>query len=84
MIRLAAEQQRDVAANNGPSPRAVDPATSTEYVLVRAEIYERLKPLFEDDPPNEVERTAQLHEFGRRAGWEDASVADYDDLRRPS
>jgi hypothetical protein len=52
--------------------------------LVRAEIYERLKPLFEDDPPNEVERTAQLHEFGRRAGWEDASVADYDDLRRPS
>jgi hypothetical protein len=31
--------------------RAVDPETNAEYVLVRADLYERLKELLYDDSP---------------------------------
>ena len=46
MIELT-EQQRQELKN--PEPRARDPETGETYVLVRAEVYERLKGVPGDD-----------------------------------
>ena len=49
-------------------------------MLVRAEVYERFKSLFEEDPVTEQERMFQLQQFGERAGWDDPEMAIYDEL----
>lgn len=47
MIELTEEQQREVA--QAKEVRAIDPATNTQYVLVPADLYERLKGLLADE-----------------------------------
>ncbi len=47
MIELTEEQQREIA--KGREVRAIDRATNTQYVLVRADLYERLKVLLADE-----------------------------------
>jgi hypothetical protein len=50
MIELTAEQRQ---ALQGDTPlRLVDPSTNATYVLLRAEVYDRLKGLLEDDLPS--------------------------------
>jgi hypothetical protein len=56
-----------------------DPA-QTAFVLVRSEVYERFKSLFEAGPVTEKERLFQSREFGRRAGWDDPAMDTYNDL----
>lgn len=50
------------------------------FVLVKADVYERFKSLFEEDPVTEQERLFQLQQFGKRAGWDDAAMDVYEDL----
>jgi hypothetical protein len=56
MIELT-EQQRQELNGNGERVRVLDPATRTEYVLVRADIYARLQALLEQ-AEDEVEQEA--------------------------
>ena len=46
MIELT-EQQAQALGKTEPV-RVLDPTTRTEYVLVRADVYQRLQPLLED------------------------------------
>ena len=46
MIQLSQEQRRELTA---PEPIAIDPETKQTYVLVRAEVYAKLRPLLEED-----------------------------------
>ncbi len=46
MIQLT-EQQQQALKGNGEPLRVLDPATKTEYVLVRADIYSHLQHLLE-------------------------------------
>ena len=78
-IQLTEEQWADIQRNELPV-RVSDPARSTAFVLVRADVYERFKSLFEEDPVTEQERLFQLQQFGRRAGWDDPEMDIYDDL----
>lgn len=58
MIELT-EQQRLEVRNACPKPvRITDPDTHEEYVVLKAELYERLKRLFEEVDPS-------LYEFDR-------------------
>lgn len=52
MIELTPQQHEFLTQNGSEPPRAVDRATNVEYVLVRAEVYERLKNLLVDDLPD--------------------------------
>jgi hypothetical protein len=45
MIELTAQQRGEL---NTPEPVAIDPETRQKYVLVRAEVFERLRWVFED------------------------------------
>ncbi len=78
-IQLTEEQWANVQRDELPV-RVSDPARSATFVLVRAEVYERFKSLFEEDPVTEQERLFQLQQFGRRAGWDDPEMDVYDEL----
>jgi hypothetical protein len=78
-IQLTEEQWANIQSDDLPV-RVSDPAQSATFVLVRAEVYERFKALFEEDPVSEQERQFHLQEFGKRAGWDDPGMDIYDDL----
>jgi hypothetical protein len=47
MFELTTEQRQEL---RGPEPaRAFDPDTKEEYVLLRADLYQRIKAMFQED-----------------------------------
>ena len=78
-IELTAEQWANVRQAECPV-RVSDPSHSASFVLLRAEVYERFKSLFEEDPVSDKERQFHLQQFGRRAGWDDPAMDVYDEL----
>jgi len=79
-IQLTSEQWADVQRQEETPVRVSVPSQATAFVLLKADVYERFKSLFEDDPVTEQEREFQLQQFGRRAGWDDPAMDIYDDL----
>jgi hypothetical protein len=70
----------DALRQAGGTPvTVVDPQTRTEYVVVRADVYERIKSLFEADDLSSDEKRLLLAESGNRAGWNSAEMDEYDD-----
>lgn len=79
-ITLTNAQCRTCSRQLRPPIRVSDPSQSAMFVLLRAEVYERFKSLFEGDPVTQRERLSHLQQFGRRAGWDDPEMDVYDDL----
>lgn len=79
-IELTDQQWADVEREGELPVRVSVPAQQAGYVLLKAEVYERFKSLFEADPVTSAEREFQLQQFGRRAGWDDPAMDIYDDL----
>lgn len=52
MIELTREQHETLTKNGAEPVRALDPATNVQYVLIRAEIYDRLKAFLAGDIPD--------------------------------
>jgi hypothetical protein len=71
-LAKALDRQGDV-----PLP-TVHPSTGKVFFLVSEEFYQRLKPLFEDDPLTIEEQRFQLGQMGKRAGWDDPAMNAYD------
>jgi hypothetical protein len=79
-MELTEEQRQKIREANAESIVLTDPETKQEYVLLRADVYERLTCLvYADSPPTEEEKRRQLAESGKRAGWEDPEMDVYDD-----
>ena len=78
-IQLTEEQWANIQTGE-PPVRVSDPARNAAFVLVRADVYERFKSLFEEDPVTVQERLFQLQQFGKRAGWDDPEMDIYDEL----
>jgi hypothetical protein len=69
----------DALRNAAGTPvTVVDPQTQTEHVVVRADVYERIKSLFEADDLSSDEKLMLLAESGKRAGWDSAQMDEYD------
>ncbi len=79
-IQLTEEQWANVAQGGEVPVRVCGPAQSPGYVLLRAEVYERFKAIFEADSVTPQERAFQIQQFGKRAGWDDPAMDVYDDL----
>ncbi|MGH7140760.1 MAG: hypothetical protein ACREHD_33930 [Pirellulales bacterium] len=79
-IVLTEQQWADVQKGAEVPVRVQDPTRNANFVLLRAEVYERFKSLFEDDPITAEERRFQLQQFGHRADWDDPEMNVYDDL----
>lgn len=72
-------QQAFQAAEDGPV-HLTDPDTSQGFVIIREEVYERVKSLFEATPLSKEEQVFFLREAGKRAGWDDPVMDVYNDL----
>jgi hypothetical protein len=65
MIELTDDQRQELKGN-GKQVRVLDPATNTEYVLVRADIFARLQDVLEQiDDETEQEAWADAVEEAR-------------------
>ena len=82
MIELTLQQRQAVGRQGEIPPRALDPGTQTTYVLIREEIYNRIKALFAEEETNlfvsEMYQHA-LEVFGKE-GWDDPAMDVYNEL----
>lgn len=69
MIELTEAQWQALAAESPPT--VINPQTKTAYVLVRREVYERLKGILDED---DVRAMAPLLADLDPENWEDASA----------
>jgi hypothetical protein len=79
MIELSAEQIFVLNDNASAAPRVVNPQTKEEFVLIRREVYERLRGLLDEDFSAEDAFRAQI-EAAASAGWDDAALDIYNDI----
>ncbi|REJ89240.1 MAG: hypothetical protein DWQ34_15660 [Planctomycetota bacterium] len=81
MIAVPDELQ-DALKKSGVEPlRLRDPSTQEEFVVVRAEDWERLRGVFDGDRTlTRDEQFGLLHQAGLRAGWDDPEMDVYNDL----
>lgn len=64
-------EQAKAAAEHPGGVRLTDPGTKRDYVLVPADVYERLlESQYDDSPWTPEERDALAWEAGKRAGWD--------------
>lgn len=76
------DEQRE-AIRQGQAVRLIDPTTQVECVVVRADVYERVRSLLVDDGPlTEEERRAAIQAAGLRADWDDPELDAYEQYRR--
>ncbi len=82
MIELTLEQRKAVAGAPETPPRVMDPSTHTKYVLVREEVYDRVRRLFEADDDSQFVRdmTPHVMEIFGRDGWDDPAMDVYNEL----
>jgi hypothetical protein len=66
MIELTEEQRQEL--DKPEHARACDPKTKETYVLVRADVYERMRSVIDG--------------FTRRAGWDDPELDVYERYRK--
>ena len=82
MIELTLEQRQAVAQQGETPPRAVDPDTHTTYVLIREEVYARVRALLDEEEGNQFPRDMYPHvmEVFGREGWDHPAMDIYNDL----
>jgi hypothetical protein len=75
-IRQAIEQA-------GESPvQLTDPETNAAYVIVRAEVYERMRALCDDFDIREL--YPMMNDVAAREGWDDPAMGIYNEHQPPS
>ena len=72
---LTAEQLNALAIHLGEPIRCIDPASQRRYVLLRAEVYDRVEAFLEDYRPQDA-YPAIDRAFAE--GWDDPKMNDYD------
>jgi hypothetical protein len=85
MIELTQEQHRQLCVD--PHTLVVDPQTRQRYVLVQAEVFEKLQDLLAVDDVGWTEAAYRSSmEVFAKDGWNDPAMDVYDalDPRRPS
>jgi hypothetical protein len=81
MIELTLEQRNAMAQNSETPPRVLDPDTNTGYVLFRAEVYDRIRQIFDlGDDQLTRDLTPHVMEVFGRDGWDDPAMDVYNEL----
>ena len=77
------ELKQAIRPFQGQPVRLVDPEeTNVVYVVLQAEIYDRMRQglFYDDNPLKSEEQQNLLHKAGLRAGWDDPEMNIYNDL----
>ena len=81
MIAMPKDVQEAVHASEDHPVRLTDPATNVQYVLLPAEVYDRIQDrLYDQSALTRDEKRALMLQAGLRAGWDDPEMSVYDDL----
>jgi hypothetical protein len=82
VIELTNEQRQAMAQQRETPLRLIDQNTQTTYVLIREELYERIKAIFVEEDGNQFVRDMYPHamEVFGRTGWDDPAMDIYNDL----
>jgi hemerythrin-like domain-containing protein len=75
MVTLTQEQRQLLQQNGGELLRLLDPETNKEYVLVQAEVYQRLQASLSDVEPREL--YPLLHRALKDEGWDEPHMDEY-------
>lgn len=79
MIELTQEQRK--AMNEQSDVRLIDPQTNETFVLIRAEVYDRLRQLLSNDSEFSAEDAIPLlNEVLGKEGWDDPEMDIYNDI----
>ena len=81
MIELTENQRQELSA---PEPTAVDPQTQETYVLVRREVYDRLKALLATDEYDPDEGAASINEIMADDDAKDPYLESYQHYGKPA
>lgn len=79
MTAIPKEIQQIVRASKGQPVRLTDPKTHVEYIVLPAEIFDRMK-LYDDTPLKDDEKQDLLIRAGLRAGWDKKEMDIYNEL----
>jgi len=82
MIELTLEQRQAVIKQDENPPLAIDPDTEITYVLIRQEVYAKIKALLVEEQNNQFLEDMYLpvmETFGKE-GWDDPAMDIYNDL----
>ncbi len=77
-LQLTEEEKRELRQATGKPVRLTDPETKQEYVLLRAEIYDRLKSLLYDDSDFDPAMGYPLADEIMKEDWDNPKMAEYD------
>jgi hypothetical protein len=80
MIELTEQQRQELDAE---APRAIDPLTRRVYVLVREDVFDRVRDLLVPERLTAQEQRSALRAAGLRAGWDDPEMDVYDEGPSP-
>jgi hypothetical protein len=79
---ILTDEQRE-AVKHGQAVHVTDPQTQLECVLVRADVYDRVRALLVDDRPlSQEEKLAAIQAAGLRAHWDDPALDVYEQYRK--
>ena len=81
MRQLSDELRRAVQEEGDRPVEIIDSSTNRTYFLISGEQYERIKPLFEQDPLSQLEPREIIRRAGLRAGWDAPEMDAYDRYR---
>lgn len=79
MTAIPKEIQQMVRASKGHPVRLTDPKTHVEYIVLPAEIFDRMQ-LYDDTPLRDDEKQNLLIRAGLRAGWDEEEMDIYNEL----
>ncbi len=75
-MSLELNDREQHAVDAEPAPRLIDPRTGIAYVLLRADVFERLRGLLDDDFQPRDAYPAIDRAFAEN--WDDPKMDDYD------
>ncbi len=76
-IELTEQQQQQLDNQADQPPRVINPRTHERYVLLKEEVFEKVRDLFDGGRLTEDERRVILQGVWKRAGWDDPAMDDY-------
>ncbi len=81
MIELTREQQKSLVHGEETPPRVLDPVTHTRYVLLREDVYDRVRRLVGSDEDRfAADLMPHVMELFGRDGWDDPAMDVYNEL----
>ena len=83
--KLTTEQRNDIQQHGNKPVSVIDPETNAVYFLISSDLFDRLRPLFDDESFDIRETYAAQSEVAGKSGWDDPEMDVYDnyDANKP-